>query len=106
MIAAGTGLSVGASVNEKDGISVQPSIPMMAVGRRVSASCGLRFRDPSAESLKVGPAVGFSRGFFSVDITHTTSIFPEAYIGIGAGIGQEIEMPFSPSVNLPGFEVK
>ncbi|WP_175817950.1 RHS repeat-associated core domain-containing protein [Burkholderia diffusa] len=106
MIAAGTGLSVGASVNEKDGISVQPSIPMMAAGRRVSASCGLRFRDPSAESLKVGPTIGFSRGIFSVDITQTTSIFPEVYIGIGAGIGQEIEMPFSPSVNLPGIEVK
>ncbi|AOY99968.1 hypothetical protein BKK81_12525 [Cupriavidus sp. USMAHM13] len=106
MLAAGTGLSVGASVNEKDGISVQPSIPMMAAGKRVSASCGIRLRDPSAGSLKVGPAVGFSRGILSVDITQTTSIFPEVYIGIGAGIGQEIEMPFSPGVNLPGFEVK
>ncbi len=101
-LAAGTGGSIGVAVNEKTGLSGQLSVPMAAAGARVSASCGLKFRDPDAKDLKAAAGIGISVGVFSIEIGQT-STWPELYIGPAIGAGPEIKTPVSPAVSVPIF---
>lgn len=41
-------------------------------------------------------------GNFSIEIAQT-STWPEVYIGVGAGIGPEVKIPYTPSVSFPVF---
>ncbi|WP_330750134.1 RHS repeat-associated core domain-containing protein [Burkholderia diffusa] len=101
-LAAGVGGSVGVAANEKTGLSGQFSISMVAAAARVSASCGLKLRDPNANDLPASAGIGFSAGIISIDIGQT-STWPELYIGAGAGVGPEIRAPVSPSISVPLF---
>lgn len=101
-LAAGTGGSISVAVNEKTGLSGQISIPMAAAGARVSASCGMKFRDPDAKDLKAAAGAGITIGIFSIDIRQT-SIWPELYIGPAIGAGPEIKTPESPTFSMPLF---
>ncbi|EMN5132515.1 RHS repeat protein [Burkholderia contaminans] len=101
-VAMGTGGSIGIAANEKAGLSGQASIPMLAAGARVTASCGFKFSDPDAQNLPASPGLGFSAGIVSIDIGQT-STWPELYIGIGAGIGPEVKTPVTPSLYVPLF---
>ncbi|EMA3755642.1 RHS repeat protein, partial [Salmonella enterica] len=100
--AAGSGISGTISVNEKTGPGGLMSFPIAAVGARASATCGLKFRDPDAKDLKVNAGASFGLGIFSIEISQT-STWPEVYIGVGAGIGPEVKIPYTPSVSVPVF---
>ncbi|MGX5871645.1 RHS repeat-associated core domain-containing protein, partial [Enterobacter cloacae] len=100
--AAGSGISGTISVNEKTGPGALMSFPIAAIGARASATCGLKFRDPDAKDLKVNAGASFGLGIFSIEISQT-STWPEIYIGIGAGIGPEVKIPYTPSVSTPVF---
>ena len=100
--AAGSGISGTISANEKTGPGGLMSFPVAAVGARASATCGLKFRDPDAKDLKVNAGASFGLGIFSIEIAQT-STWPEVYIGVGAGIGPEVKIPYTPSVSVPVF---
>ncbi|UVK83644.1 DUF6531 domain-containing protein [Pseudomonas sichuanensis] len=101
-LAAGSGVSVAGKFNEVSGRSVEVGVPMIAVAARATATCGLKFADPDAKSLRAAAGVGFSLGIFSVDISQT-STWPEVYIGVGPGIGPEIDVPVTPAVSGTAF---
>ncbi|MFD2022917.1 hypothetical protein ACFSKS_20175 [Pseudocitrobacter faecalis] len=100
--ALGTGVSAAISVNEHTGASGAASVPVAAVGARLSVTCGLKFRDPEAKDLKAAAAFALGLGIVSIEITET-STWPEVYIGAGLGVGPELKMPYNPSVNIPLF---
>ncbi|GHD97674.1 hypothetical protein GCM10011445_42700 [Pseudocitrobacter faecalis] len=88
--------------NEHTGASGAASVPVAAVGARLSVTCGLKFRDPEAKDLKAAAAFALGLGIVSIEITET-STWPEVYIGAGPGVGPELKMPYNPSVNIPLF---
>ncbi len=100
--ALGTGVSAAISVNEHTGASGAVSVPVAAVGARLSATCGLKFRDPEAKDLKAAAAFSLGLGIVSIEITET-STWPEVYIGAGPGVGPELKMPYNPSIYIPLF---
>ena len=100
--AVGSGISGTISANEITGPGGLMSFPVAAVGARASATCGLKFRDPDAKDLKVNAGASFGLGIFSIEIAQT-STWPEVYIGVGAGIGPEVKIPYTPSVSVPVF---
>ncbi|WP_423236943.1 RHS repeat-associated core domain-containing protein, partial [Citrobacter portucalensis] len=100
--AAGSGISGTISANEKIGPGGLMSFPVAAVGARASATCGLKFRAPDAKDLKVNAGASFGLGIFSIEVAQT-STWPEVYIGVGAGIGPEVKIPYTPSVSIPVF---
>lgn len=100
--ALGSGVAGTVSLNEKTGLGGLMSFPVAAVGARAAITCGLKFRDPSAKDLKVYAGGALGLGAFSIEISQT-STWPEVYVGIGAAIGPELKMPYTPSVSVPVF---
>lgn len=97
-LALGLGLSGTVTANEKTGPGAQAGIPIATVGARVSATCGLKVRDPNAKDLTVGAGFSFGLGIFNFEMIQTTT-WPEIYIGVGAGIGPEVKVPYTPNVS-------
>lgn len=104
--ALGTGISGTVAVNENTGASGWVSVPVAAAGARISATCGLKFRDPDAKDLKAAAGFSIGLGIISFEVTQT-SAWPEVYIGAcpgaGPGAGPELKMPYNPSVSTPLF---
>ncbi|MBV6286736.1 RHS repeat-associated core domain-containing protein [Pseudomonas aegrilactucae] len=101
-LTAGTGGAISVSANERAGLSGLASMPVMSAGARATASCGFKFGDPDSKSLPAAAGVGVTLGVVQIDITQT-STWPELYIGLGGGVGPEIELPVSPAVSVPLF---